>query len=232
MMKEAFILYQEHEAIFEKLTDEQAGQLIKIIFEYEKTGQVKDCDPFIDLAFTMIKSALDRNRTKYENKVEANRSNGILGGRPKTKKNPNNPSGFEETQQNPTNLDRDSDSVYDNEPDKDLERERGKDKEREENNLLSQPINLNYSYERFKEIYPRNKNNVQPGMSRALRLWSDSTNGHAAEVFKALENYCRSEDVKNGFIMGADKFITDSWRDYLEFKRFGKDEQDGPIELL
>ena len=37
MAKDSFILYLEQKQIFEMLTDEEAGQLIKAIFEYEDT---------------------------------------------------------------------------------------------------------------------------------------------------------------------------------------------------
>jgi len=112
------------------------------------------------------------------------------------------------------------------------ESKRESESENKEGGLLSQPTNLDHSYLQFKDKYPRDKQNVQPGMTRAQKVWSKSVNGHATEIFTALENYCKSDNVQRGYIMGADKFITDSWRDYLDFKKFGKDEQDGPIELL
>jgi len=121
----------------------------------------------------------------------------------------------------------------------DTDKDIDKEKDEEKAKALDTPARiddncpgLDFSFPVFKDKYPRDKQNVQPGITRAQKIWSESTNGHISEVFKALENYCKSDKVKDGFIMGADKFITDSWRDYLDFKKFGKDEQDGPIELL
>lgn len=75
MAKESFILYLEHQAVFEMLTDAQAGQLIKNIFEYEKTGQVPKMEQMLNVAFVPIKQDLDKNRAKYEKVVERNKKN-------------------------------------------------------------------------------------------------------------------------------------------------------------
>lgn len=134
---------------------------------------------------------------------------------------------------NPCQRDKDKDQLKEQVQEQVQIQDQDKDKDPEiDKILLDTNINLSYSYEQFKSKYPRNKQNVQPGMTRALKVWSNSVNGHVTEIFKALENYCRSDNVTKGFIMNADKFLTDSWRDYLEFKKFGKDEQDGPIELM
>lgn len=74
-MKDSFILYIEHKEIFKMLTDEEAGKLIKVIFEYEDTGQVDGLDKSLMLAFFPIKNTLDRNREKYNNVVERNKRN-------------------------------------------------------------------------------------------------------------------------------------------------------------
>ena len=64
MAKDSFILYLEQKQIFEMLTNEEAGQLIKAIFEYEDTGQIVRLDRSLQIAFLPIKSALDRNKEK------------------------------------------------------------------------------------------------------------------------------------------------------------------------
>lgn len=126
-MKDSFILYQEQKEIFDSLTDNEAGKLIKAIFEYE-SGQSPKLNKTLSLVFIPIKNALDRNRQKYEAQVEKNRENGKKGGRPKkaneSEDNPNNPSGF---LGNPTKAkkadndnEHDNDSEYDNEHDSDL----------------------------------------------------------------------------------------------------------------
>ncbi len=63
--KKSFILYLDQRGIFDKLTDEQAGRLIKHIYAYcadENPG----CDFVTDLAFESIKQALKRDLKKFE----------------------------------------------------------------------------------------------------------------------------------------------------------------------
>ena len=75
MAKDSFILYLEQKQIFEMLTDEEAGQLIKAIFEYEDTGQTVTLDRSLQIAFLPIKNVLDKNKEKYEKVVERNKKN-------------------------------------------------------------------------------------------------------------------------------------------------------------
>lgn len=100
MEKKSFILFAEHEEIFESLTDKQAGQLIKGIFKYEKTQEIPQLDKTVRVAFIPIKQILDKNREEYIKKCEKNKENGRKGGRPKkseeTEINPKKPNGFSE----------------------------------------------------------------------------------------------------------------------------------------
>lgn len=64
--KEGFLLFTEQKALFNKMTNEQAGILIKAIYEYEDTGQLPELDFGLEMAFTSIKTTLDKNRQKYE----------------------------------------------------------------------------------------------------------------------------------------------------------------------
>ena len=110
-MKNSFLLYAEHEELIKELTCEQAGKLIKGIFEYVKTGEVPEFDALTKLVFIAIRQDLDRNSEKYDAFVEKQRHNGLKGGRPKKnnseeteEEKPKNPSLFSETQK----------SLYDN----------------------------------------------------------------------------------------------------------------------
>jgi hypothetical protein len=80
-MKNAFLLYKNHAEIFEKLSDEQAGKLIKAIFEYERTGMTPELEPLLDMAFTPIKQTIDIDAEKYAQKVEKRREAGSKGGK-------------------------------------------------------------------------------------------------------------------------------------------------------
>ena len=86
MINEAksFILYYDFKDQFDLLTREEKGMLIEVIFDYAVFGSIpEDLPKLIRMAFSPIKSALDRDRLKYLDRCEKNRENGKKGGRPK-----------------------------------------------------------------------------------------------------------------------------------------------------
>lgn len=80
--KKSFILYCDQRGIFDKLSDEQAGALIKHIFSYVN-DENPEGDFITELAFEGIKTALKRDLKKYEGYIDKQRENGRKGGRPK-----------------------------------------------------------------------------------------------------------------------------------------------------
>ena len=103
MAKDSFILYLEQKQIFEMLTNEEAGQLIKAIFEYEGTGQIVNLDRSLQIAFLPIKSALDRNKEKYENVVKRNKRNIEKRWKKENTKNTTGKKGIQKNTQNTDN---------------------------------------------------------------------------------------------------------------------------------
>lgn len=75
--KNSFILYNEQKEVFDSLTDEQAGRLIKTIFEYEVNQKLPD-DPLIKVVFISIRQTLDKNKEKWK---EAKRKKSEAGKR-------------------------------------------------------------------------------------------------------------------------------------------------------
>ena len=63
--KKSFILYLDQRGIFEKLTNEQAGKLIKHIYSY-CSDEDPETDFVTELAFEAIKQALKRDLRKFE----------------------------------------------------------------------------------------------------------------------------------------------------------------------
>lgn len=88
-MKKSFVLHVDTLGILDELTDEQAGQLFKKIYEYhnikkpKETQKTHSVNSVIDLLFFSFKMQFDRDLDKYESKVIRNTNNGKLGGRPK-----------------------------------------------------------------------------------------------------------------------------------------------------
>lgn len=111
--KKSFVLYADIKHTFEELTDEQAGKLIKHIISYVNDEDPQTDDFVIRLAFAPIKQQLKRDLKKYEERAERSRNNGKKGGR---KKNPKEPSGFQNNPDEPKEPDsgNDNDSVSGN----------------------------------------------------------------------------------------------------------------------
>ena len=86
MAKDTFILYTEQKEVIDKLSDEQAGKLIKAIYEYVETGEMPILDNVLDLVIIPFKQNLDRNADKYEETKKKRSEAGKLGAEIKKQK--------------------------------------------------------------------------------------------------------------------------------------------------
>ena len=109
IMKKSFILHIDSLGILDELTDEQAGQLFKLIADYHNPDKPKKTEitQLVNLAFYSFKNQFDRDLITYNNVVNRNRNNGKNGGRPR-KNNPKKPKKAD------SDNDNDSDNVNDN----------------------------------------------------------------------------------------------------------------------
>lgn len=92
IVRKSFILHIDSLGILDELTDEQAGQLFKLIYDYHNPNKPKETQKtqVVNLAFYSFKSQFDRDLEKYNNICERNKINGKDGGRPRNK-NPKKP---------------------------------------------------------------------------------------------------------------------------------------------
>ena len=73
-MKNSFVLYCDLNEVFSLLTDEEAGQLIKAVFDFELRGEVTEfSDRMLQSAYKRITDSLLRNREKYAEICEKRR---------------------------------------------------------------------------------------------------------------------------------------------------------------
>ena len=77
--KKAIIVYSDWIDLFEALTDEEAGKLIKHFFKYVNDENPVATDRIIELSFIQIKNALKRDLNKWEQTVETRSHNGRMG---------------------------------------------------------------------------------------------------------------------------------------------------------
>jgi len=136
MSKKSFVLHIDSLQVVEELTDEQAGKLLKAIYNYQN-GIDNELDLVTKVCFLPFRNQFIRDAVKYEETVERNKINGSKGGRPtiqdkpkETEENPNNPLGYLETKQNPTKPKKaDNDSDSDNKKDNDSNKVKDNKKE-------------------------------------------------------------------------------------------------------
>ena len=75
-MKETFILYTSYKDAIMVLSDEQAGRLLKAIFEYATTGIKQEIDDTaVKFAYMLIVSQIESSNKQYEKKCERLRAN-------------------------------------------------------------------------------------------------------------------------------------------------------------
>lgn len=117
MSKKSFVLYTEWEDAFDQQPNDVAGELIKLIFDYVRTGEVlKSDNPVVNAMFSIFRPAIDRNIDKYDEVVEKRREAGRMGGLKKSqnKQNLANVASASKCKQNLANVaDSVSDSVSD-----------------------------------------------------------------------------------------------------------------------
>lgn len=78
--EDSFILYTDQKAVIEKLTDKQAGQLLKALYQYVDTGQMTKLDPTLDLVITPFITTINRDKEKYERISKVRAEAGCKGG--------------------------------------------------------------------------------------------------------------------------------------------------------
>lgn len=76
MKRNTFLLYCDHAAMIEKLTDEQAGVLFKNLHAYCGTDKKEpnfNGDNMLDIVFTAHKTLLDKDIEAYSQKCKNNK---------------------------------------------------------------------------------------------------------------------------------------------------------------
>jgi hypothetical protein len=81
--KKSFVAYCDWQETFEELSDEEAGKLVKHLFNYVNDKNPDASDKLTKMCFIPIKQSLKRDLKKYEGYIEKQSVNGKKGGRPK-----------------------------------------------------------------------------------------------------------------------------------------------------
>lgn len=206
MAKDSFILYLEQKQIFEMLTDEEAGQLIKAIFEYEDTGQTVTLDRSLQIAFLPIKNILDRNKEKYEKVVERNKKNIEKRWNKEDTKNTTGKNGIPKNTKN-----TDNDSEYDNDNDK---KEKSK-KRKSFDDVFSENHFSNDLENTIKDFIDMRKTIKKPMTTKALEL-----------LIRNLKKLTNLEDEQIAIL---NQSIEHGWQTVYPLKQFKNNSSNGNI---
>ena len=79
MGKDSFILYDAYDEQISFLTDEQAGVLLKALYAHRKGKPLPDMDMAVNMAFSFIRSQLDRDQGRYDDICETRKNAGKAG---------------------------------------------------------------------------------------------------------------------------------------------------------
>ncbi len=130
--KKSFLMYADLKFTIDKLPDESAGKLFKLILNYVNGDYNTPDDLLLQVVFEPIKQSLIRDLEMYEAKVIRNKENGAKGGRPtkdsndKPKKpsglliNPSDANGLLDNQHEAKKADSDNDNDNDSDSDSDI----------------------------------------------------------------------------------------------------------------
>lgn len=113
--RESFPFYRNFGAVFNTLTDEEAGRLLKAVVAYAFTEEEPVFDQserVVQIAFALLKVNMDASIAAYVKTVETNRENGKKGGRPRK-----NPSVLKESRSNRQNPDNENENDIENDND-------------------------------------------------------------------------------------------------------------------
>lgn len=192
--KQSFVMHDMWGDIIENLPDEQAGILIKAIYQFKRTGEASIEEPVLAAVFDMIRNKMVDDAEKYQKRVKANQENGKRGGRNKTQ---NNPLGFSETQSNPVgpDTDTDTDTVTDNDTVSDSSNEEIVSLSSNDDNSSAKPTREHVPYqevvEKFNEIclsLPQVQK-LTPARRQAIKgRCSEYSVPEIVDVFRRAEN--------------------------------------------
>jgi len=114
-------LFYDFQEEIELLDMEERGRLLTAMLIYGSTGQTPEglLTGNERILFPVCRQRIDRDAGEYERKAEANRANGLKGGRPRK-----NPLGFSETQKS-----QEEEKEKNKEKDKEEDQEKGEEKD-------------------------------------------------------------------------------------------------------
>lgn len=126
-MKDSFVLYTKYLDNIQALSMEQRGMLFTSLMLYVSGQEPEEMDPVTAMAFSFIKSQMDKDIEKYNETCAKRSEAGKLGGRPKKQEEAKKANGFSENQKKQGKAKK-ADNEYEYDNDNDLLKENTKRK--------------------------------------------------------------------------------------------------------
>lgn len=211
-MKESFVIYVKYLDNIETLSMEQRGVLFTALMRYVSGQTLPEMDGITAMAFSFIKSQIDEDLRKYEEKCQKRAEAGRLGGRPKEAKKAN---GFEEKQIKAKkangyfafekNPDNDNDNEYDNDI-------------KEKNIIKKEKANAyTCAFESLWAAYPRKKEKAKAYKCYKARLADGFSEDELETAVKRYADECKINHTEEKYIKLGATFLGPNtpFTDYL-----------------
>lgn len=213
VMKKSFLLYCDLKHTIDKLPDETAGRLLKLILDYANGDFNEPTDLLLQVVFEPIKQSLIRDLEKYDAKVVRNKENGSKGGRPSKENNPQKPTGLNNNPLKAKKADNDSDS--DSVSDNGNEREIVKVKNNKEPKSISDFVKLIESEKYLGTDENLNKTFINFIQMR-ISIKKTPTKNAVELLVKSLKQLSNSN--KDVAIKIIENSILNNWQKFFELK--------------
>lgn len=190
--KKSFLLYLDTLEILHKLSDEQAGKLLKAFLAYH-SGEDFNLDPMLDLVFFSFQAQFERDLVKYKNIVERNKNNGSKGGRPKNPDKPKKPSGLSGNPTKPKKADSVSVSDSGNDSDSESVNKLTSDRFAEFWDLYGKKVDRPKCEKKFSKISDSNINLIFANLPAYIK--SKPEKQYRKDPIRWLTGECWNDDI-------------------------------------
>lgn len=200
-MKNSFVMYTDYMEQINLLDMEQRGMLFTAIMQYASGEILPEMDGMTAMAFSFIKSRMDKDFEKYQQTVEKRKEAGKLGGRPKA-------NGFEEKQEKAKKANGFSEKQT---------KAKKPDNEYDNDNVNDKKNIYTASFERMWDAYPRKKEKARAYRCYKARLKDGFSEDALFTAVKRYADECRIKNTDAEYIKhGATFFSADKpFEDYL-----------------
>jgi len=174
--KKSVLLYCDLIHTIDKMDDENAGQFFKHYLRYINDLDPKTDNQLVDITFESVKQNLKRDLKKWENRSEASRNNGKLGGRPPKEEEPKEPTRLNDNLTEPKKPVTVTDTVTDTDTDTDILKETKPETSKKEDSskeINSDDSNKPLKKKERKKVAQKKETGLAPKAQKEPKIWDE-----------------------------------------------------------